>query len=73
MFVTPLKRLPTLITRSVLYMFHMIILEVAGSITKFINDDGDYMLSFDDTGEIFPMTLDMSPAPVDYDDSELPF
>ena len=51
----------------------MVILEVAGSITKFINDDGDYMLSFDDTAEIFPLTLDMYPAPVEYDDSECPF
>ena len=51
----------------------MIILEVADGATKFINDEGDYCVSFDDTAEIFPLVLDLFPAPVDYDDSECPF
>ena len=56
-----------------LYLTAMVILEVADGATKFIDDDGNYCVSFDDTAEIFPLVLDLFPAPVDYDDSECPF
>jgi len=53
-------------------MFHMIILEVADCATKFINDAGDYCVSFDDTAEIFPLVLGPVVAPADID-PECPF
>jgi len=51
----------------------MIILEVANGATKFINDDGDYCVSYDGIAEVFPLVLEPFALPVDYDDIECPF
>ena len=51
----------------------MIILEVANGMTKFINDEGDYCVSFDDIAEVFPLVLEPFAPPVDYDNIECPF
>ena len=50
----------------------MITLEVANGATKFINDDGDYCVSYDCIGEIFPLVLGPEVALTDID-PECPF
>ena len=50
-----------------LYLTAMIILEVLDGATKFIDDDGNYCVSYDEIGEIFPLVLDPVVAPSEID------